>query len=317
MCREFTPAHGCPITLSHRTPLPARAGFTLLELLVCVAIIAILIGLLLPAVQKAREAAARVSCRSHLRQIGLALHGHHDATGSLPPAFSTQNMKYAGWLARLLPHVEQGPLWEQAQVAYAANLLPWTGPPHPIGTVVPLYTCPSDPLARRTGVPTHLSVGSPGNAVQLVVAPGSYFGVSGTDLDSRDGAFWVDSRTRLTDITDGTSQTLLAGERPADASLLYGWWYTGPGQELTGSADVVLGAREWNRGVSNCAEARLDFRPGDQNTMCGLLHFWSHHPGGANFLFADGSVQFLRYDAAGILPSLATIRAGEAVASDG
>jgi prepilin-type processing-associated H-X9-DG protein len=127
---------------------------------------------------------------------------------------------------------------------------------------------------------------------------------------------FLDSHVRLADITDGTSCTLMAGERPPSADCWYGWWYAGYGQAGTGSADMLLGARERNLGgpyVSSCPPGPYRFQAGRVENQCDLFHFWSLHPGGAHFLFADGSVRFLAYSAADILPALATRAGGEAV----
>ncbi|HET6575478.1 MAG TPA: H-X9-DG-CTERM domain-containing protein, partial [Fimbriiglobus sp.] len=99
--------------------------------------------------------------------------------------------------------------------------------------------------------------------------------------------------------------------------MWFGWWYAGHGQEGTGSCDATLGAREMNyAGDGNCPGGPYHFKDGRVGQRCDLFHFWSPHPGGAHFLFADGSVQFLRYDADSILPALATRAGGEAASVD-
>src|SRR5438105_12161109 len=99
------------------SPRPRRA-FTLIEVLVALAVIALLVALLLPAVQKVRAAAAATKCRNNLKQLGLALHAYHDARGRLPPGMSSAAEPYLSWLARTLPYLEQGALWQQAEEAY-------------------------------------------------------------------------------------------------------------------------------------------------------------------------------------------------------
>jgi prepilin-type processing-associated H-X9-DG protein len=109
-----------------------------------------------------------------------------------------------------------------------------------------------------------------------------------------------------------------SGERPPSADFWYGWWYAGYGQAGTGSADMLLGVRERNLGgpfVSDCPAGPYHFREGRADNQCDLFHFWSLHPGGAHFLFADGSVRFLAYSADAILPALATRAGGEPVDS--
>ncbi len=125
----------------------------------------------------------------------------------------------------------------------------------------------------------------------------------------------MDSRIRLNDITDGTSSTLVAGERPPSADFWYGWWYAGVAQSGTGSPDMVLGVRELNVNAAFawfCPPGPYHFQAGSINNQCDVFHFWSPHSGGANFLFADGHVQFLTYSADSILPALATRAGGEA-----
>ena len=292
-----------------------RIGFTLLELLVVIAIISVLIGLLLPAVQKVRDAAARVACQNNLKQISLALHFQHDATGQLPPGVNfnlfPNRYRYMGWLAGLLPYVEQEALWRSADRAYqVAPTTPFSASHSPFSTVVPIYGCPSD---SRLGSPqtTHQ---------EIRVALTSYLGVLGQDFDSTTGVLYRDSRVRMTDITDGTSNTVAIGERPPSTDFWYGWWYAGVGQYLNGSGDSVLGVREKRSPFApyadGCAVGIYPFQPGRLTHQCDFLHFWSLHSGGANFAFADGSVRFLAYSADSVLPALATRAGGEVVSLD-
>lgn len=122
---------------------------------------------------------------------------------------------------------------------------------------------------------------------------------------------------RFTDITDGTSNTLLVGERPPSKDLWYGWWYAGFGAGGNGTADMVLGVREnippGDAFIPDCGGLPARFAPGRIDNMCDAFHYWSLHSGGANFLFADGSVRFLAYSADAVLPALATRAGGEVV----
>ncbi len=139
-------------------------------------------------------------------------------------------------------------------------------------------------------------------------------GVSGKDYSTLDGLLFRDSRIRLTDIKDGASNTLMVGERPPSADFQFGWWYAGAGQKFTGSADMILGVEEQNIltvTAGSCPPGTYKFAPGSFNNQCDMFHFWSPHSGGAHFLMADGSVHFLSYSAAPILPALASRAGGE------
>src|SRR5262249_40425790 len=145
-----------------------------------------------------------------------------------------------------------------------------------------------------------------------------YLGNAGINEQSNDGVLFLDSRVRIVDVKDGTSQTLLAGERPPSADFRYGWWYAGIGRDQNGSLDHVLGAREINQSIAGaylrlCPAGPFSFARPDPNDLCAAFHYWSFHPGGANFALVDGSVHFLRYSANNILPALATRAGGEQV----
>ncbi len=296
-----------------RPPTRSRPAFTLVELLVVIAIVAVLVGLLLSAVQNVRAAAARVQCQNNIKQLALALHQYHDARHQLPPGhrslLNRDLMPFSGWTLDVLPYVEQQTLYDNARRAYRTNPVPFFNPPHTgLATVVPVFVCPSDPRAttpqvsRRTG---------------HTVAFTCYLGVSGKDYKSKDGVLFQDSRLGLLAITDGTSNTLLLGERPPSHDFQFGWWYAGVGQRLTGSAEMILGVREANlqpiTSGSPCGPGNYPFRPSRFDDPCGMFHFWSPHPGGANFALADGSVRFVSYSANDVLPALASRAGGEVV----
>jgi prepilin-type N-terminal cleavage/methylation domain-containing protein/prepilin-type processing-associated H-X9-DG protein len=294
---------------------PRRAGFTLIELLVVIGIVAVLIGLLLPAVQRVRSAASRSQCQNNLKQLALACHQHHDTMGALPPGWrtgSTPNAppKYSGWTISVLPYVEQSALFAPVAAASAASPFPFATPPHTgLATVVRVFTCPADARTQTT----QLSLLT-GNTIALT----SYLGVSGTSTTAQDGVLYGDSSLRLTNIFDGTSNTLLLGERPPSPDFQFGWWYAGVGLRFDGSADLILGVREPNQGEKpgkNCAPGPSKFMPGSLSNLCDVYHFWSLHPNGANFAFADGSVRFVTYTAAPVMPLLATRAGGETIPS--
>jgi prepilin-type processing-associated H-X9-DG protein len=289
--------------------------FTLIELLVVLGILAVLIGLIVPAVQRVRSSAARLQCQNKLRQIGLGLHAYHDAQGALPPGVRGEGSPYPfmTWLTRILPYVEQDSLWTQAVYAYGVDAN-FAHAPHPFATVVKLYGCPADQRTSQVG----LANGT------FRVAFTSFLGVEGRNQSRKDGCLFLDSSVRLTDITDGTSNTLLVGERPPSPDGSYGWWYAGTGQLgpaggppnlLSGSGDSVLGVRERNVALPlTCPLGPSAFGPGRFDNPCDMLHFWSPHlGGGANFLFADASVHFLPYSAAPIMSALSTRSGGEVV----
>lgn len=279
-----------------------RHAFTLIELVVVILITATLFALLLPAVQRARQSALQTRCANQLKQIGLGLHGYDTERGSLPPGCSyrgwTDPMPHVTWMTRLLPYLGHDSLWQQVQAAFAANRF-FESPPHlPIlGRAMPEFACPADPRS-----------GSPHELESLRVGLSSYLGVSGTDQTRRDGMLFLDSRVRLIDVTDGTANTLMVGERPPSADGVFGWWYAGWGQSRDGSCDSVLGVREHNVHplYIQCPPGPFHFGSGQVNGLCDMFHYWSLHPGGSHFVFADGSLRFLSYSADPVFPAMAT-----------
>jgi len=296
-------------------PAQSRLAFTLVENLIAVATAGVLLALVLSAVFKARSAAGRLHCQHNLRQIGLALHEYQLTHNAFPPTFSTSSERYLSWMARILPYMEQGDLWQQAEEAYQQTDWPWTSPPHPDSTVVSVFDCPDDPRAQEA-VSLQLFNSNPqsehAGLVTVHVAFTSYLGNAGTNLKTLDGVFSPNAPVRLEDLVDGASNTLLAGERPVGPDQTFGWWYAGPGQSFTGSADVVLGAAELNVVRSDCGAGPYAFGPGRAENTCDLFHYWSFHSGGANFLMADGTTRFVTYEVEPtLLRALATRAGGE------
>jgi prepilin-type N-terminal cleavage/methylation domain-containing protein len=283
-----------------------RKGFTLIELLVVIAIIAILVGLLLPAVQQVRGAAETAQCKNNLKQIGIALHNFHDANEHLPAPRGTHTApqylftEYRGWMCDLLPYIEQDGL------ASAMYTVPWyNGFFATYNIPVTNYLCPSDPR-NLLSIPN-------GNGAMT-----SYLGVTGSDNDVNlqfngptNGIFNISTGgIRLTDITDGTSNTVMVGERPPAADLFLGWW-------PVSDYDTLLSTRQLYGdpfGASGCVFPGL-FGPGSPNGPCDgdSNHFWSFHFGGGNWLFGDGSVQFLPYSASAVTIPLGSRNGGEVV----
>jgi prepilin-type N-terminal cleavage/methylation domain-containing protein/prepilin-type processing-associated H-X9-DG protein len=257
---------------------PRRSAFTLVELLIVIAIVAILIGLLLPAVQKVRESAARAKCSNNLKQLSLALHNYASTYGVFPPGYKAPGYGVGwGWGSFILPFVEQPAL-------YAALGVPdqpfgdgvSSAPPTPLTqTPLSVFVCPSDngpalnPLKRYHAKSNYRGICGP--TIPLYFYPDSDYG----------GVLFQNSKVRIMDITDGTANTLALGECMSDEALGYvaAIWV---------GMDLSLGSVY----VSDCFWSVDDdqFRingPGPQA-------FGSRHPGGAQFGFCDGSVRFIR-----------------------
>lgn len=301
-----------------------RRALTLLELVAVLAIGAVMLGLLLPAVQQAREAANQVSCRNRMRQIGISLHHYADQFGCFPPGSQVADYrthrysKSFGWTIMVLPFLDQKNLYDSfdfngdAQHLYHRNAAK---------NRIPVMECPSDPASKKL-------VRSSGPAAAGLFAPGSYLGVSGTNalLPSRSpddcwkydsqgltpkiqtGVLFGNSATRLADVMDGTSHTLLLGERGVTQGL--GRW-AGPGEFYRcpwGLSDVVL-------------PGTMDFQGilGGVRKANGSIHdrysWWSLHRGGVHVVFCDGSARFLsEFVSRELVTTLAT-RAGQDVAN--
>ena len=279
-------------------------GVTLIELLVTIAIVSLLAALVLPAVQTGREAARRLGCSNKLRGIASAAQNHHNVWNRFPPGVSSDE-RHPGagrlaWGARLLPFIEQRQLWEACRLDYHRQRNPFVPIPHSsLSVPISMFACPSEGRAESSQWARN----------RYVVGLTDYLGVAGVNYASHDGVLFLDSEVRLRDIGDGASNTLLVGERPPSPDNWFGWWYAGYGQEDSGVPDMLLGVRERNIGYDRfvvCPETVYEFRMGEADDFCDALHFWSWHPGGAQFAFADGGVRFLAYESNETLPKLAT-----------
>jgi prepilin-type N-terminal cleavage/methylation domain-containing protein/prepilin-type processing-associated H-X9-DG protein len=290
-------------------------GFTLVELLVVIAIIAVLIGLLLPAVQKVREAAGRAQCQNNLKQLALAAYAYQDDYGSF--SYHTDNVGGNGgsWLVVLLPYVEQGTLFQAiANLPQGVQDNGLTSGPNAPGAITPsVFVCPIDSLPT----PPTWQLKAPGSSK---FPNGEYCGLesygpnAGTTAHVSmsgwpyDGVIYPVGTivstpknhpvplTRLTDITDGTSQTLIFGERCN---------YDAAYQQAKGTSFAILG-NAWygtnpNQGLSLYARPgvpvnyRIPANAGSNGTDVASRenNYGSNHPGGANVAFVDGSVHFL------------------------
>jgi prepilin-type N-terminal cleavage/methylation domain-containing protein/prepilin-type processing-associated H-X9-DG protein len=302
-----------------------RPAFTLIELLVVIAIIAILIGLLLPAVQKVREAAARMKCSNHLKQLGLAAHNYHSAYEMFPPGVTQYSFaaapKYRGitLFIHLAPFIEQDNLsrdWNMTDPLVNTQT-PAPGPTAKTATLVPILLCPSDIING----PNPVDSGS--NRWYALTSYGGNGGSRSYDPMSatNDGIFFVigpgsqtaptGSPVKMADVIDGLSNTALFGERshvdpvndavaavvvPPSGQFInpmgqVGWWANSGGRLAAG--DVTMSAY-----------APLNYRvpanpPTDYNSYFPLYEqrvnsFGSQHAGGVNFALGDGSVRFVK-----------------------
>jgi prepilin-type N-terminal cleavage/methylation domain-containing protein/prepilin-type processing-associated H-X9-DG protein len=323
---------------------PARRhpGFTLIELLVVIGIIGALIGLMLPAIHRVREAADRVGCQNNLKQIGVALHNYSDGNGSFPPGYMfvrkgdlspvtpvvprkifdrprplptpyvvAANQPGWGWAALLLPYLEQGSLRNSINFNLAvespSNLLPRNTP-------VRIFTCPSD---HNTGVFTiqdefDKNLGQA--ATNSYVACFGQGGLLGSQPDKSNGIFSRNSKIRIGDIADGTSNTLAVGERPAlFAQSPWAGVMTGGTCRTTPGAPVYLSIIDQapSMVMARIGARKLNDHYSEPND------FFSPHSGVAHFLFADGAVHGLRLTTnVNVLQALATRAGGETVSVD-
>jgi prepilin-type processing-associated H-X9-DG protein/prepilin-type N-terminal cleavage/methylation domain-containing protein len=316
-------------------------AFTLIELLVVIAIIALLIALLMPAVQSAREAARRILCVNNLKQIGIALHNYHDTVSAFPPGYLSRMDPVTfdndgpgwGWASFSLNHMEQLPLYGSINFVLGIEV-----PANQTArlTVLGSVLCPSDAyrLDTFTVVDSTTTGTSPGAPI-CDVASSNYVGSVGSGdpsslypyiiddddgppgRDNGNGLFFRNHSVTIAQISDGTSQTFAVGERSQN-----------------------LSRASWTGAVTNAAvplvllqaEAGLDPEGGGAlalshtgeghgpNSPSGLAHgdqYWALHPGGANFLFADGSVRFIKEQVGfRIFQAIATRAGGEVLSAD-
>jgi len=339
-----------------------RRGFTLIELLVVIAIIAILIGLLVPAVQKVRESAARLQCQNNLKQIGLAIHAYHDTYKYLPPwgfdfatappgnPYGNQTQGHSA-LSLILPFIEQGNVTRIARMDLSVidprNLPPNYGTSAAGSANVPIYLCPSTPDVVVDYAPYFIQQGIP-NAGTMILGRTDYAVVHGLDKDNfvtpcapgspadngsangvgamgvrgsaNSGGGLITGKTRLVDIRDGTSNTIMVAE-DAGRHQVYakgvpvqpntpgqaGWTLNAAWGDYN-TRIVVTGLNNTGTAVGGCCVINCN----NTNQIYGF------HTGGANALRADGSVNFLSDTTApGVLAAMVTRSGGEVFSDPG
>jgi prepilin-type N-terminal cleavage/methylation domain-containing protein/prepilin-type processing-associated H-X9-DG protein len=287
-----------------------RVGFTLIELLVVIAIIGILIALLLPAVQKVREAANRMACQNNLKQIGLALHNYHDANGGFPPAKVT-TVTIHSWVPFVLPYLEQDNLYRQYRFDKNWDN-PNTNDQDPGGVnqaQLKVLLCPSAPAGR---------VGTRGrgvtdyDAINQITHTNPFLTVVPASDPHWVGVLGLNVSRRITDIQDGSSNTIMVAEDAGKNQL----WELGQLVKDSGQTGA------WANPGTSIAVSGFDLTTGTTPGPCAVNctnsnEVYSFHSGGANMLFADGSVHFLKATVSiDTLVALVTRNGGETVSSD-
>jgi prepilin-type N-terminal cleavage/methylation domain-containing protein/prepilin-type processing-associated H-X9-DG protein len=288
---------------SEATMTPTKRGFTLVELLVVIAIIGVLVAILLPAVQAAREASRRTQCRNNLHQIGIALHNYHDTYLMFPPGWigvtsyqpDVNGVGGLAWSSLILPQLEQVAASIQSKgggkLPALDFKLPITDPADAIvqPLILPIYRCPSDTGPGTVSVALNPPQTNPN--LPMTFATSNYIGSFGsTDYHTcssnavgvdcpGNGVFFLNSRTTIGDVRDGTTYTMMAGERRGNITAtpqILGMWLGAPpgGVESIGR---VLGAS--------------DQPPNDPTEH--FQAYSSMHSKGINILLCDGSVQFV------------------------
>lgn len=292
-----------------------RGGFTLIELLVVIAIIAVLIGLLLPAVQKVREAANRMKCLNNLKQVGIGAHNYHGTFNSFPAGrVPTTN---ATVLQQMLPYLEQASKY--SQFTTTADILSDPGSAAARSQDLAIFLCPSDP---SPGQVMDAASGLAQGRCNYLASLGANAGIANTD-GSTGGIFFHNSAVRATSVTDGVSNTVMfaeikrgfrqgaAGQHPLNiTNVPFGTWDAAAANDLnyfatcntpTGGDFDYTGLQYWRASVPWTGFMTHTMQPNSPQRDCvrgtglnrGHMAARSYHPGGVNVLFADGSTRFV------------------------
>lgn len=304
-------------------------GFTLVELLVVIAVIGILVALFLPAVQAAREAARRMQCKNNLKQQGLALHLYHDVHSQFPPGYrfiaGSTTDTIGGLTISILPYIEKANIRDRIDVTQ-----PWfTFPPEIAQTRVPVFECPSDTVPNPLGYPRLAAFNLPVGDTFAMSSYGHSIGYDDAVCFSRGlgpkaarpetGVFFVHSAIGFGNIVDGSSNTFAIGEAASGFRMCHGVGCTGPELDRPAShAWIIAGTNKehyyaagivysgalastverMNKPIAtdsyyHAISAPYDCRPSWAGGPHWVTNFRSFHSGGANFLFCDGSVDFV------------------------
>jgi prepilin-type N-terminal cleavage/methylation domain-containing protein len=287
-----------------------NAAFTLVELLVVIAIIGILVALLLPAIQAAREAGRRSTCQNNLKQHGLGLLLYYDENKAFPvgntaPLEDGNTGGWWGFQSRILPFLESKNVYKLCNYNYQGSCFDWIGSQQTstgmrLGTMIMAYhKCPDDPLTNPPAIYKDASAGDYGCT--------NYLGVIGktpTPSKVEEEGILLHGNSRsvisLPKVIDGASHTIIMGERGVSNDL-YGWPYCGFGLHGTGDGDNLL-------------STYIGLSKGKPDNMHNE-HFWSYHPGISQFLWADGSARPLTYDIDFTVLQALSTRAGREVIS--